>query len=245
MELTAVITGASGGIGRAMVHMFAAAGYRVFCGSFSHLEPLETLTAQLRGQGLWAEAFQADLSSSQQADTFAQKVLDRCGGRVDVLVNNAGVAQQKLFQDISDADWRRIMGVNLDGVFYVTRAFLPAMIREKAGRIINISSIWGVCGASCEVHYSASKAAVAGMTKALAKEVGPSGIQVNCIAPGAVETDMNAALDEAALRSLREETPLGRLGTPREIAAAIAFLASEESDFITGQVLSPNGGLVI
>ena len=137
------------------------------------------------------------------------------------------------------------MGVNLDGVFYVTRAFLPAMIREKAGRIINISSIWGVCGASCEVHYSASKAAVAGMTKALAKEVGPSGIQVNCIAPGAVETDMNAALDEAALRSLREETPLGRLGTPREIAAAIAFLASEESDFITGQVLSPNGGLVI
>lgn len=110
MELTAVITGASGGIGRAMVHMFAAAGYRVFCGSFSHLEPLETLTAQLRGQGLWAEAFQADLSSSQQADTFAQKVLDRCGGRVDVLVNNAGVAQQKLFQDISDADWRRIHG---------------------------------------------------------------------------------------------------------------------------------------
>ena len=131
-----MITGASGGIGRAMVHMFAAAGYRVFCGGFSHLEPLETLTAQLRGQGLWAEAFQADLSSSQQADTFAQKVLDRCGGRVDVLVNNAGVAQQKLFQDISDADWRRIMGVNLDGVFYVTRAFLPAMIREKAGRII-------------------------------------------------------------------------------------------------------------
>lgn len=174
-----MITGASGGIGRAMVHMFAAAGYRVFCGGFSHLEPLETLTAQLRGQGLWAEAFQADLSSSQQADTFAQKVLDRCGGRVDVLVNNAGVAQQKLFQDISDADWRRIMGVNLDGVFYVTRAFLPAMIREKAGRIINISSIWGVCGASCEVHYSASKAAVAGMTKALAKEVGPSGITVN------------------------------------------------------------------
>ena len=245
MELTAVITGASGGIGRAMVHMFAAAGYRVFCGSFSHLEPLETLTAQLRGQGLWAEAFQADLSSSQQADTFAQKVLDRCGGRVDVLVNNAGVAQQKLFQDISDADWRRIMGVNLDGVFYVTRAFLPAMIREKAGRIINISSIWGVCGASCEVHYSASKAAVAGMTKALAKEVGPSGITVNCIAPGVIQTQMLSNLSSQDLQALSEQTPLGRLGTPEEVADAMVFLASEAARFITGQVLSLDGGFLL
>ena len=245
MELTAVITGASGGIGRAMVHMFAAAGYRVFCGSFSHLEPLETLTAQLRGQGLWAEAFQADLSSSQQADTFAQKVLDRCGGRVDVLVNNAGIAQQKLFQDISDADWRRIMGVNLDGVFYVTRAFLPAMIREKAGRIINISSIWGVCGASCEVHYSASKAAVAGMTKALAKEVGPSGITVNCIAPGVIHTPMLDCFSQEELGQLVEQTPIGRLVRGEDVAALALFLASEQAEFITGQIICADGGFAL
>lgn len=166
-------------------------------------------------------------------------------GRVDVLINNAGIADVGLLTEVTDERWDRLWRVNVGGVFYTCRAVLPGMIREKRGKIINLSSIWGSRVPPVRRAYSATKAAVIGLSQGLAKEVGPSGIQVNCIAPGAVETDMNAALDEAALRSLREETPLGRLGTPREIAAAIAFLASEESDFITGQVLSPNGGLVI
>ena len=209
MNRTALITGASRGIGRAD-----------------------------------AEIFQADVGDPRQAEAMAEACCKRFG-RVDVLINNAGIADVGLLTEVTDERWDRLWRVNVGGVFYTCRAVLPGMIREKRGKIINLSSIWGIAGASCEAAYSATKAAVIGLTKALAKEVGPSGIQVNCIAPGAVETDMNAALDEAALRSLREETPLGRLGTPREIAAAIAFLASEESDFITGQVLSPNGGLVI
>ena len=162
-----------------------------------------------------------------------------------MLVNNAGVAQQKLFQDITDDDWRHMMGVNLDGVFYLTRAFLPAMIRQKAGRIINISSIWGVCGASCEVHYSASKAAVAGMTKALAKEVGPSGITVNCIAPGVIQTPMLACFSEEDLKELASQTPMGRLGTGDDVAQLALFLASGKADFITGQVICADGGFAL
>ena len=154
-----------------------------------------------------------------------------------MLVNNAGVAQQKLFQDITDSDWRHVMGVNLDGVFYVTRSFLPAMIAKKAGRIINISSIWGVCGASCEVHYSASKAAVAGMTKALAKEAGPSGVTVNCIAPGVIDTPMLDGFSQEDLQQLVEQTPVGRLGSGEDVAALALFLASAQAAFITGQVI--------
>ena len=245
MEPTAVITGASGGIGQAMVRMFAAAGYRVFCGCFSHPESLEALTVQLCSQGCRAEAFRADLSSPWQADAFAKEVLGRCGGHVDVLVNNAGVAQQKLFQDITDSDWRHVMGVNLDGAFYVTRSFLPAMIRQKSGRIINISSIWGVCGASCEVHYSASKAAVAGMTKALAKEAGPSGVTVNCIAPGVIDTPMLDGFSQEDLQQLVEQTPVGRLGSGEDVAALALFLASAQAAFITGQVICVDGGFAL
>ncbi|MGN0625535.1 MAG: elongation factor P 5-aminopentanone reductase [Oscillospiraceae bacterium] len=244
MKQTAVITGASGGIGQAMVRAFAAAGYQVFCGSFHHLDEAQKLSEQLREQGFAVEALKADLSSSQEAQAFAQEVQQRCG-RVDVLVNNAGVAQQKLFQDITDDDWRHMMGVNLDGVFYLIRAFLPAMISQKSGRIINISSIWGVCGASCEVHYSASKAAVAGMTKALAKEVGPSGITVNCIAPGVIQTPMLACFSEEDLKELAFQTPMGRLGTGDDIAQLALFLASEKADFITGQVICADGGFAL
>ncbi|MDD3194084.1 MAG: 3-oxoacyl-ACP reductase FabG [Oscillospiraceae bacterium] len=244
MKPAAVITGASGGIGQALAGQFAAAGYRVFCGGFCHPEQTEQLVDGLRGQGYEAAALQADLSSSQGAEDFARDVLERCGS-VDVLVNNAGVAQQKLFQDITDADWRRMMGVNLDGVFYLTRALLPAMIRQKQGRIINISSIWGICGASCEVHYSAAKAAVAGMTRALAKEVGPSGITVNCIAPGVIQTPMLACFSEEDLQQLAEETPLGRLGTGNDVAALALFLASDQAGFITGQVICVDGGFAL
>lgn len=244
MGKTAVITGASGGIGQAMARQFAQAGYRVFCGSFSQPQKAQGLAAQLREEGWAAQAVQGDLSSSEGARAFAERVLADCG-RVDVLINNAGVAQQKLFQDITDEDWRKMMGVNLDGVFYVTRAFLPGMIREKNGRIIQISSVWGVCGASLEVHYSASKAAVAGMTRALAKEVGPSGITVNCIAPGVIRTPMLDGFSQEELAQLAQDTPLGRLGTGEDIAALALFLASDQAGFITGQVICADGGFAL
>lgn len=244
MGKTAVITGASGGIGQAMARQFAQAGYRVFCGSFSQPQKAQGLAAQLREEGWAAQAVQGDLSSSEGARAFAERILADCG-RVDVLINNAGVAQQKLFQDITDEDWRKMMGVNLDGVFYVTRAFLPGMIREKSGRIIQISSVWGVCGASLEVHYSASKAAVAGMTRALAKEVGPSGITVNCIAPGVIRTPMLDGFSQEELAQLAQDTPLGRLGTGEDIAALALFLASDQAGFITGQVICADGGFAL
>jgi len=229
---TAVITGASGGIGQALTESFRQAGYRVFCGCNSHPERLP--------EGVWGMT--ADLTDPQQAKAFADAVLQLCGGQVDVLINNAGVAQQKLFQDISDDDWRKMTGVNLDGVFYLTRALLPAMIRRQKGRIINISSMWGVVGASCEVHYSAAKAAVIGMTKALAKEVGPSGITVNCIAPGVIKTPMLDSFSEEDLQNLADETPVGRLGTGGDVANLALFLADDKADFITGQTVCVDGG---
>ena len=244
MNRTALITGASRGIGRAAAELLAERGYRLMLNYFRSEGSVQELKQKLTAAGADAEIFQADVGDPRQAEAMAEACCKRFG-RVDVLINNAGIADVGLLTEVTDERWDRLWRVNVGGVFYTCRAVLPGLIREKRGKIINLSSIWGIAGASCEAAYSATKAAVIGLTKALAKEVGPSGIQVNCIAPGAVETDMNAALDEAALRSLREETPLGRLGTPREIAAAIAFLASEESDFITGQVLSPNGGLVI
>jgi len=229
---TAVITGASGGIGQALTESFRQAGYRVFCGCNSHPERLP--------EGVWGMT--ADLTDPQQAKAFADAVLQQCGGQVDVLINNAGIAQQKLFQDISDDDWRKMTGVNLDGVFYLTRALLPAMIRRQKGRIINISSMWGVVGASCEVHYSAAKAAVIGMTKALAKEVGPSGITVNCIAPGVIKTPMLDSFSEEDLQNLADETPVGRLGTGGDVANLALFLADDKADFITGQTVCVDGG---
>lgn len=244
MNRISLITGASRGIGRAAAELLAERGYRLMLNYFRSEGSALELKQKLTAAGADAEIFQADVGDPRQAEAMAEACCKRFG-RVDVLINNAGIADVGLLTEVTDERWDRLWRVNVGGVFYTCRAVLPRMIREKRGKIINLSSIWGIAGASCEAAYSATKAAVIGLTKALAKEVGPSGIQVNCIAPGAVETDMNAALDEAALRSLREETPLGRLGTPREIAAAIAFLASEESDFITGQVLSPNGGLVI
>ena len=167
--------------------------------------------------------------------------LFRLAGPVDVLVNNAGIAQQKLFTDITEDDWRRMFAVDVDGVFRCCQCALPHMIHEKSGCIINIASIWGEIGASCEVHYSAAKAAVIGLTKALAKELGPSHIRVNCVSPGVIDTEMNAMFDEETMRDLCESTPLGRIGSPEDIAAAVSFLASDAASFITGQTLSVNG----
>lgn len=188
--------------------------------------------------------FKADISNREAVEDMVDYCIKEFGG-LDVLVNNAGVSQDKLFTDITDEDWDNMMNINLKGSFYCSQVALKYMISEKKGNIINISSIWGISGASCEVHYSITKAGIIGMTKALAKEVGPSNIRVNSIAPGVINTDMLSGYNEEDVDVLVEETPLMRLGTPEDIANCAIFLASDKSNFITGQVISPNGGFVI
>ena len=244
MSKTVLITGASRGIGAETAKQFARAGYRVAINYYTHREAAETLQKELESAGADCAAFCADVSDRIQVDAMVRQIIARFG-QIDVLVNNAGIARQKLFTDITADEWRQMFSVNMDGMFHTTQAVLPQMIRRKSGKIINLSSIWGISGASCEVHYSASKAAVLGFTKALAKELGPSNITVNCVAPGVVSTEMNANLDQSAMDALCEEAPLGRIGSPSEISGLILFLASEQGDFITGQVISPNGGIVI
>lgn len=226
---TALITGGTGAIGKALVEAFSA-DYDVI---FTYNTDEEGAKALSGKSG--ARAVKCDLSDKADIKRFAD-ITERC----DVLVNNAGISQIKLFTDITDEDWERMLSVNLSGVFYLTRAILPKMISRKNGAIINISSVWGVYGASCEVHYSAAKAGIIGMTKALAKEAGPSGITVNAIAPGVIESPMNAHLSPEETNGLIEETPLERLGKPSDVASAALFLA--RSGFITGQVLGVDGG---
>ena len=185
-----------------------------------------------------------DVAQREQVQAMTAAFL-REFGRIDVLVCNAGIARQELFTDITEASWREVMGVDLDGVFYCAQAVLPDMLHRKAGKIITLSSMWGQVGASCEVAYSTAKAGVIGLTKALAKELGPSGITVNCVAPGVIDTEMNGNLSQDIKDELAEETPLERLGTPEDVAQAVWFLASSAGDFFTGQVLAPNGGFLI
>lgn len=244
MPQTALVTGASRGIGKETARQLAHRGYHVAVHYNASREEAEALCASLRAEGCTASPFQADIADPAQVRRMAQDVLS-VYHRVDLLVNNAGVAAQQLFTDVTDADWARMVGVNLSGAFYVTRAFLPGMISRRSGCVLFVSSMWGQVGASCEVCYSACKAGLIGMTKALAKETGPSGVRVNCIAPGVVDTDMNARLDANTLDALAQETPLCRLGTPQDVARAVAFLGGEEAAFITGQVLGVNGGFVV
>ncbi len=244
MAKTVLITGASRGIGRSTAISFASKGFQVALNYYADTAAAEKTAEIVRSFGVFAEVFRADVSNSAAVSAMVQEVVERFGS-IDVLVCNAGIAQQRVFQDITDEEWSRMIGVHLGGTFYCCRAVLPQMIQRKEGRIITLSSMWGVTGGSCEVHYSAAKAGIIGLTKALAKEVGPSGITVNCVAPGVVETDMCADYDEQTLEALRQEAPLGRLGTSQDVADAIEFLASDKAGFITGQVLSPNGGIVI
>ncbi len=238
---TVLITGAARGIGRAVATAFAQNGCSVILNYNNSEAEAHKLATQLSEKyNTNCVAVKADVS-----DPIEVKAMFEQAGAVDVLVNNAGVSSQKLFTDITDEDWRTTVGVNLDGVFFCCREALGKMISKKSGVIINISSMWGEVGASCEVHYSASKAGVIGLTKALAKEVAPSGIRVNCISPGVIMTDMMAGFDEVTLSELKEETPLNRLGTPEDIASAAVFLASDEASFITGQILGVNGGFII
>lgn len=204
----------------------------------------EAMAEELAALGVPVKVYVCDVAQREQVQAMTAAFL-REFGRIDVLVCNAGIARQELFTDITEASWREVMGVDLDGVFYCAQAVLPDMLHRKAGKIITLSSMWGQVGASCEVAYSTAKAGVIGLTKALAKELGPSGITVNCVAPGVIDTEMNGNLSQDIKDELAEETPLERLGTPEDVAQAVWFLASSAGDFFTGQVLAPNGGFLI
>lgn len=243
MHKVVLVTGGAKGIGAAICRDFARKGYKIAINYNTSQKEAQDLKSELRSL-TQTEIFKADVSDSAQVREMFRKIEETLGG-VDVLVNNAGIAEQALFTDITDEMWQRMIGVNLTGAFNCSREALGYMIRQKKGAIINIASMWGETGASVEVHYSAAKAGLIGMTKALAKEVGLSGVTVNAVSPGAVLTDMMSQFSEADKQVLIDETPLNRLGTPEDIAKAVCFLASNEASFITGQVLSVNGGFVI
>lgn len=244
MNRVVLITGAARGIGRAAVELFAADGDSVVLNYLHSQTEAKTLEEKINTHGGHALALRADVRDHAAVQEMVRRAEDAFG-KIDVLVNNAGIAQQKLFCDITQTEWDDMMAVHVGGAFHCCQCVLPSMISRKRGKIINISSMWGQVGGSCEVHYSTAKAALIGMTKALAKELGPSNIQVNCVAPGVVDTDMLASFSQSDRAALAEETPLMRLGTPGDVATAVFFLAGSGADFITGQVLAPNGGFVI
>lgn len=235
-----LIIGGSGGIGAATVEKFVKKGHQVVFTYHQNAAKAAELANRTGAQALKCDL--ADRESIHKAVENALKLLDNT---VDVLINCAGIAEIKLFTDITDSDQQRMIDINLASVLTVTRAIVPHMIAKHHGKIVNIGSMWGKVGASCEVHYSTAKAGIEGFTKALAKELGPSGITVNCVEPGVIETPMNALLDEETKKALSDETPLCRLGTPKEVAEAIYFFASDRSSFITGQILGVDGGFAI
>lgn len=244
MNKTVLVTGASRGIGCEIARQFAVRGYNVVINFNKNKQKAFLLVNELLDAHYNAMAVQADVSNNEQVTAMIEEIKRKFGG-IDILVNNAGIAKQQLFTDISEQEWDNMFDINVKGMFLCSRAVIPHMIRNKSGKIINISSIWGMTGASCEVLYSATKAAVIGLTKSLAKELGPSNIQVNCVAPGVIDTDMNSDLDDQAFEDLKEQTPLGVIGKGIDIAETVLFLASDRSNFITGQVISPNGGILI
>ena len=243
MRKIALVTGASRGIGRGIALQLAREGWDVCVNYIQQREAAEAVAAQIRSIGQNAMAYQADVADGEAVNAMVRAAEAQLGP-VSLAVNNAGISGQGLFQDTSDEVWDRHIAVNLGGARNVIRAVLPHMLSEKSGCIVNISSIWGLRGASCEVAYACSKAAVIGLTRSLALELAPSGIRVNCVAPGCIDTDMVKVLGDETRSMLIEETPLGRLGTPEDIAHAVAFFASDKASFLTGQVLTADGGFI-
>ena len=237
-----LITGASRGIGRACALAFAGAGYHVFLNSRRPAEALSLLREEILKQGGSCTCVPGDVSSAAQVSQIFEIIRTHCPA-LDVLVNNAGISHFGLLSDMSDEEWQKILNTNLSSAFYCCRAAIPAMVSEKSGRIINISSIWGVSGASCEAAYSASKAGLNGLTKALAKELAPSNIQVNALACGVIDTAMNARLSPEEARDLADEIPAGRFGTPEETARLVLMLA-EAPSYMTGQIIRIDGGFL-
>ena len=235
----AIVSGGSRGIGRACVEKLCELGYRV---AFFYQKSREEAMALSARCG--AIPVQCDVSDAEQVNRCAKELLEAYGAP-SVIVNNAGISQIKLMQDVSDAEWRRMIDTNLSGAFYLSRALVPAMIGAGGGSVIHVGSMWGKCGASCEVAYSASKAGLRGLTMSMAKELGPSQITVNCVEPGVIATDMNASLGEETLRELCEQTPLCRLGRPEDVAELVCFLASDAARFITGQIIGVDGGFAV
>ena len=244
MAKTVLVTGASRGIGREIALLFAENGYSVAINYHNSIKQAVALKEKINAFGGIAELFQADVGNYDEVKTMVDNIC-KTFGFIDTLVNNAGISEQLLFTDISPDRWAKMINTNLTSAYNCCHCVLPKMIRNHKGCIINIASMWGETGGSCEVHYSVAKAGIIGLTKALAKEVGLSNIRVNCVSPGVVMTDMMSAFDEQTITQLKEETPLYRIGTPLDIANTVLFLADDKSSFITGQIIGVNGGIYI
>ena len=244
MKQVALVTGSSRGIGRAIAAQLAREGYAVCINYIEQREAAEALAAQLQAEGCQALALQADVADRGAVNAMVTKI-EAAFGPVTLLVNNAGISHQGLFQDVDDELWDRYFAINVTGARNTIQSVLPHMLHEKSGCIINISSIWGLRGASCEVAYAATKAALVGLTRSLALELAPSGIRVNAVAPGGIETDMVRSLGQDTRDMLVDATPMNRLGTPEDIAGVVSFLASDKAAFMTGQILTADGGFIV
>ena len=244
MEKVAIITGASRGIGRATAARLARSGWAVCINYLERRDKAEELCAVLRAEGCRAMSYQADVADKAAVNAMADAVRAQFGP-ISLLVSNAGIAGQMQIQDVTEAQWDRYFDVNVKGAYNAVQAVLPDMLRAHAGAIVTVSSMWGLRGASCETVYSAGKAALIGFTRSLAMELAPTGIRANCVCPGVIDTDMVQVLGQETLDELARMTPLGRLGTPEDVAAAICYFASDEASFVTGQVLTADGGFIL